>query len=447
MRFEQKFSQKQKQTPKLAMTQELQQSIQMLQYNTEELLSFLNNKALENPLMEIKIEASDYDAPIKVSKKSYGESFDKEWMNQLPDESMSLFEYLLKQVHLNYRDTYLRKLVLFLIEYVDLNGYLSITLEDARQLTNTTQVEILDALTLLQMLEPVGIGARNLKECLMLQIEKDEKAPELAYIIVEEYFEDLANRKWQIIEKAYGIELYAVQEVFDYIQKLSPNPGARFTQEMESYINPDVLVNVEKESIEVLSTRTSTPKLIFQQTYFDKMSEAKDREVDEYLKNRKSEFEWVKKGLLQRGNTILKVAEEIVRRQSAFFLEKNHPLAPMQLKEIAKAIDVHESTISRSVNGKYLETSFGIFELRSFFTIGLQQGESDEELSTSTIKKRLILLVENENKAKPLSDQKLVELLLQEEIKISRRTIAKYRDELNIQSSAKRKRYDKKKGE
>lgn len=445
MRFEQHLNQKQSQTQKLAMTQELQQSIQMLQYNTEDLLSFLEAKTLENPLMEVKIETDDYDSPIKNTKNYQQSDNDREWINELPDESISLFDYLIQQIHLNYRDTYLRKLVLFLVEYIDVNGYLSITLEEACQKTGATSIEMLDALTLLQMLEPTGVGARDLRECLMLQIEKDEEAPELAYIIVEEYFEELASRKWQVIEKAYQVELYEVQTIFDYIQKLSPNPGARFSQEKESYIIPDILVHVRENNIEVLSTKSSTPKLIFQQAYFDKMTQAKDKEVEEYLKNRKSEFEWIKKGLLQRGNTILKVAEEIVKRQSAFFLEKDHPLVPMQLKEIAKAIDVHESTISRSVNGKYLETDFGIFELRSFFTVGLQQGESDEELSTSSIKKRIQELVNQEDKAKPLSDQKLVDLLLKEDIKISRRTVAKYRDELNIQSSSKRKRYEKQK--
>lgn len=443
MRFEQHLNQKQNQTQKLAMTQELQQSIQMLQYNTEDLLSFLDMKTLENPLMEVKIETDDYDSPIKSINNYQQSDNDREWINELPDESISLFDYLIQQIHLNYRDTHLRQLVLFLVEYIDVNGYLSMTLDGACQKTGATSIEMLDALTLLQMLEPTGVGARNLRECLMLQIEKDEEAPELAYIIVEEYFEELANRKWQTIEKAYQIELYEVQAIFDYIQKLSPNPGARFSQEKESYIIPDVLVNVRDNNIEVLSTKSSTPKLVFQQAYFDKMNQVKDKEVEEYLKNRKSEFEWIKKGLIQRGNTILKVAEEIIKRQSAFFLEKERPLVPMQLKEIAKAIDVHESTISRSVNGKYLETDFGIFELRSFFTIGLQQDGSNEELSTNSIKKRIQELVNQEDKAKPLSDQKIVDLLLKEEIKISRRTVAKYRDELNIQSSSKRKRYDK----
>lgn len=446
MRFEQQLNQKQKQTQKLAMTQELQQSIQMLQYNTDELLSFLESKVLENPLMELKVESNDYETPIKNTPKrsSDDEPEENNWINQVPDDSLSLFDFLIKQIHLNYRDTHLRQLVLFLVEYIDVNGYLTISLEEAEKMTKATSIEMLDALTLIQLLEPIGVGARDLRECLMLQIEKDEEAPDLAYIIVEEYFEELASRKWDVVRKAYDIDLYDVQQIFDYIQKLSPNPGARFNQEKEMFIHPDVIVKVREDAIEVLSTKRGAPQLIFQQAYFDKMNQVEDKEVKDYLKNRKNEFDWIKRGVLQRGNTILKVAEEIVKRQTAFFLDKNRPLVPMQLKEIAKAIDVHESTISRSVNGKYLETSFGIFELRSFFTTGLAQKVSEEEVSADTIKKTLLSLVAEEDKNKPLSDQKLVDLLLSQEIQVSRRTIAKYRDELQIPASSKRKRYDRK---
>ena len=443
MRFEQQMKQSQQQTQKLAMTQELQQSIQMLQYNTDELLLFLENKALENPLMEVDIQTDDFiDNNRNKGTKNYDGS-ELEWLEQLPDNSLSLFEHLINQVHLNYRDTYLRQLVLYLIEFIDLNGYLSASLEEIQASTEATDIQILDALTLLQMLEPVGVGARSLKECLMLQIEKDQTAPNLAYIIVEEYFEELANRKWAVIQKAYNIELYDVQEVFDYIKKLRPYPGAGFRNENDSYIIPDVIVRVKPDSLEVLSTKSSTPKLIFQQKYYDKMSREDDKEVQTFLKTRKNEFDWLNKGILQRGNTILRVAEEIVRRQTPFFYDATRPLAPLQLKEIAKELNIHESTVSRSVNGKYLQTDFGMFELRSFFTVGISQGSTGEDVSTNLIKKEIEHLVENENKAKPLSDQKIVELLLLKEMKISRRTVAKYRDELDIPPSSKRKRYDR----
>lgn len=448
LKFEQRIhqNQTQKQTQKLAMTQELQQSIQMLQYNTDDLLTFLENKALENPLLEIKVDTDDSLLLYKSKNQGSNQSGDSktEWLEQVPDNRLSLFEYLINQVHLNYRDTYLRKLVLHLIQFVDKNGYLSTPLDDIRIQTQATEIELLDALTLLQMLEPTGVGARDLRECLLLQIEKDNTAPNLAYIIVEEYFEELANRKWAVIEKAYDIELFEIQEIVDYIQKLQPYPGAGFSNEDESFIIPDVIVKVKGKQIEVTSTKRSTPTLVFQQKYFEQMSQRADKEVLDYLKNRKSEFEFLQKGVIQRGNTILRVAEEIVSQQHDFFLDPKRPLKSLQLKEVAKKIGVHESTVSRSVNGKYLQTDFGMFELRSFFTVGISQGTEGDELSTDMIKKEIQQLVDEENKNKPLSDQKIVESLLSKEIKISRRTVAKYRDELDIPSSSKRKRYDRK---
>ncbi len=170
MKFQQNFSQKQQQTQKLAMTQQLQQSIQVLQYNSEELLAFVENQALENPLLEV-VEP-DWQPDFQKIKSSNYEGEETNYLNQIPDTSTSLFESLIDQVHLNYRDTFLRKLVLYLVEYIDLNGFLTIDLKEAETNTNASSIEILDALTLIQQLEPAGVGARSLQECLMLQTKE-----------------------------------------------------------------------------------------------------------------------------------------------------------------------------------------------------------------------------------------------------------------------------------
>lgn len=441
MRFEHRMSQQQKQTQKLAMTQQLTQSIQMLQYNAEDLLSFLENKSLENPLLAI--DSGEYDAPYESRKNQHYDASDTDWMSQIPDEEESLFEYLIDQIHLNYRETKLRQWVLFLTEYIDVNGYLTVDLNEAARLTGATDIEMLDALTLLQMLEPAGVGARDLRECLMLQTERDEQAPNLAYLILEEMFEELAERKWTLIEKKYDIPLYDIQEIFDYLKTLSPNPGARFGSNQEQYIHPEIIVKVTEETIEVLSTKRTQPNITFHQHYFDKMNQTGDKEVEAYLKEKKQEFDWIKKGVEQRGDTILKVATEIVHKQQDFFLDESRPLKPMQLKEISSSLNIHESTVSRSINGKFLETTFGVFELRSFFTTGMEV-KGEEEVSTSTIKQAIQGIVDQEDKAKPLSDQKILEALKEQKFEISRRTVAKYREALAIPSSAKRKRYDKK---
>lgn len=361
-------------------------------------------------------------------------------LNQIPDTTISLFEHLIDQIHLNYRDTYLRTLVLYLVEYIDLNGYLTISLDEAVEQTGGTPIQLLDALTLIQQLEPAGVGARNLQECLMLQTERDNYAPEIAYLILEEYFTELVERKWESIAKKLVISLTDIQKVFDYIQTLTPTPGAVFGSTEGLYIIPDLTVKVDGQQVTVVSNRSGMPEIKFQQNYFEQMTQSGDSEVLNYLKEKQQAFEWLKKTVEQRGDTIYNVGKAIVERQQEFFFNKEHPIKPLILKDISEELAIHESTVSRAVNGKYLETDFGVFELKHFFS---QKLASDEgERSTNDVKHRLQTLIDSEDKAKPLSDQKLVELLNDEGIDISRRTIAKYRDLLKIPSSTKRKRYD-----
>ncbi|MDN6144345.1 MAG: RNA polymerase factor sigma-54, partial [Tetragenococcus halophilus] len=423
-------------TQKLAMTQKLQQSIQILQYNTEDLIDYIDNKALENPLLEV-MEPS-YSSNYSKPRKSSGEEMN--YLSQIPDNSISLFEHLIDQVHLNYRDTYLRQLVLYLVEYIDLNGFLKISLKEAAEKTGGSAIQLLDALTLIQQLDPAGVGARNLQECLMLQTERDNSAPHLAYVVLEEMFKELVDRKWEKIAKNFDISLSDVQEIFDYIQNLTPTPGAIYGATEGLFIIPDLTVKIDDQELKVLSNRKSVPEIKFQQNYFERMEKSQDPEVLKYLKDKQQDYEWLKKTVQQRGDTIYRVGKAIVSHQKDFFLDKDRPLKPLTLKDISEELEIHESTVSRAVNGKYLETVFGVFELKSFFSKKI--GENSNESSANDAKHLLQQLVEQEDKAKPLSDQKLTELMKDKGIAISRRTVAKYRDALNIAGSSKRKRYD-----
>ncbi|KPG71198.1 RNA polymerase factor sigma-54 [Enterococcus sp. RIT-PI-f] len=438
MKFQQQFSQQQKQTQKLAMTQKLQQSIQVLQFSADELIAYIDDQALENPLIEL----GEYDTPIIPAKSSQSSDQMMDYLSQIPDQQTSLFEYLIEQVHLNYRDTFLRTIVLFLVESIDLNGFLTIDLAQAAQQMGASPIQVLDALTLIQQLDPAGVGARDLRECLMLQTERDDYAPPLAYIILEEYFDDLAGRKWEKIAKGLQIALSDVQVVFDYIQTLTPTPGAAFGSSDGLYVVPDLSVRIEKGVPVLSSNKRALPEVHFQQGYFDRLKQSGDQEVQRYLENKAQEFEWLKKTLQQRGDTIYRVGEQIMTRQQAFFTDPARPLKPMILKEIAEAIGVHESTVSRAVNGKYLETNFGVFELKMFFGQKVSTQEDGDDLTTKAIKQALKALIEEENKQKPLSDQKLTDQLKSQGIDISRRTVAKYREAMGIQGSSKRKRFD-----
>lgn len=439
MKFQQQYTQKQKQvqSQKLVLTQQLQQSIQVLQFSSDELNQFVEDQTLENPLLEL----IDTDFVPQNSISSSAKQEERDYLAQIPSRSHSLFEHLLEQIHLNYRDTYLRSLVLFLVEYIDVNGFLSISLDEAVEITGGTPIQLLDALTLIQQLDPAGVGARDLQECLMLQTERDEHAPVLAYIMLEEFFEELVQRKWEVIAKNYQVSLPEVQKIFDYLQHLTATPGAVFDDPKDLYIVPDLTVTTSEQGLVVSSNKNSVRKVTFQQNYFDQMKKNADAQVLAYLNEKQQEFIHLKKMIEQRGDTILRVGEYIVAHQQAFFLNPARPLKPLILKEVAEKLDIHESTVSRAVNGKYLATEFGVFELKSFFSHKLISADG-EESSTASVKVALKEIVDLEDKQKPLSDQKIVDALKVKGMNLSRRTVAKYREQLGIPGSSKRKRYE-----
>lgn len=437
MSFDQSFSQNQKQAQQLKMTQQLQQSLQMLHMNQEDLLLFLKQKALGNPLIEVKASRSareySYKAPLNYDP-----------LSQVGNGQKSLFALVIEQVYLTLRDTPLRKLVLWLIHYIDENGYLTITLKDAATLTNADPVALLDALILLQQLEPAGLGARNLQECLMLQTERDNTAPSLTYLILEESFDLISSRKWTVLADKYSISLTEVQEIIDYLQTLSAHPGAIYAKEEDFFIYPDIIVQRKEDYLTVVTAKTGLPIVTFQEEYYQDMLAVDDEDVKKFIRDKYTEYNWIKNSLLQREETIVRVGTAIVDRQKEFFLNEHHPLTPMTMKEVALLLDVHESTVSRTVHDKYLQTDFGTFELRSFFTAALsrssEKNSNESDISSHEVKQNIKHLIAGEHKLKPLSDQKIAEKLEQDGIQISRRTVAKYREEMSIPSSPNRKR-------
>ena len=439
------LKQKQSQQQKLAMTQMMQQAIQMLHYPTNDLIDFLQEYALENPLISVSVQSESSEVlPSYRSLTQASEDQHQAFLEQLPAEKISLYAHILAQIHLNYRDTYLRTLLIFLVDYIDANGYLTLSLDAAAAQTGASEIQLLDALTLLQQLEPAGIGARNLQECLMLQTERDHSAPDIAYLLLEESFDDLVTRKWDNISHKYAVSLQEIQAVFDYIPTLTARPGAAYAQTLAPYIKPDLEVTVREHQLDIRSTKAGQPQLTFQDKYYNRYKEIEDVELQAYLKDRKAEFDRLKTTVENRGETILRVGQEILRHQADFFLDAQHPLKPLTLKEVAQSLDLHESTISRAVNQKYMRTPFGIYELKHFFPQGILQKNGDatgEVIANTEIKSELQRIIATENKQAPLSDQKIVDQLKQAGFDISRRTVVKYRNALGIPTARNRKRY------
>ncbi|WP_251398726.1 RNA polymerase factor sigma-54 [Metabacillus litoralis] len=434
----------QQQVTSLTMTQGLAQAISLLQFSTVELTDFIQERSLENPLLEMEDHDSKdifVDRDFKRNTTIRYEEQDKQLspLDFFTGEGESLQEHLIRQISLLNLSEHMKKQVRYFIYHVNENGYFTEDVEELCLDLKITSTEGEQLLSLLQSLDPVGVGARNLQECLLLQIKRSPEKNELAEMIVAEYLEDFAKKRWKIISNKLSISLEEIQKVHDVIQQLQPRPGSSFSHDAPEYIAADVSV-IEVDGELVVSVNDELiPKIQFQEQY---KSLLKDKEINSYVKEKYQELQWLIKSVNHRQLTLYRVAKAIVEKQRDFFYKGSEALRPLSLKDIAEDLEVHESTVSRITSNKYMETPQGIFELKHFFTHSLYTSSTASSTTASHIKKVMKQVIDQENKLKPLSDQKIVHILAEEHsIELSRRVIAKYRDELNIPSSSKRKRF------
>ena len=426
----------QQQTLKLAMTQELSQAIALLQYSTQELTEFLENKALENPLITIGTAPSQHR-----KKKGKAEKSKSDWIEQIADKSFSLEELLLSQLNFKKYSKLQLSTIKTLLEYLDESGYFRGDTEEIAKKRNISKELVDECLKIVQGLEPVGVGARNLQECLLIQIDWEYPDDELAQKIIADHFVLFAEKKWKPLAKELQVSVKEIQDVFDRIQELNPKPCAKFSSDQTHYIVPDAIIEVTSEGVSVRLWEAAIPKITFNESYYKQFSTSGDQQVGKFLQEKQQDFQWIMKSIEQRKETLARVIMKITEKQSEFFLKGPKYLNPMTMKELAQELTVHESTISRAVREKFVQTPSGTIPLKSFFSSTIQT-VSDENTSSSQVKNALSLLIEKENKENPFSDQEIVDLLKAKDgIVVSRRTVAKYRDQLGIPSSSKRKRY------
>jgi RNA polymerase sigma-54 factor len=431
----------QQQTLKLAMTQELSQAIALLQYSAQELSAFLEDKALENPLLQIENgHVKPMNPQMDRNRRSHQKA-EKDWIEQIADKPFSLEDYLLSQLKLTTISAEQLRVIRHLIHHLDENGYF---LADIERVAESLRVEtelVDECLAVIQTLEPAGIGARNLQECLLMQIYYKNPDNEIALKIISDYFVLFAEKKWKQISKVLRITLKEIQDVFDEIQQLNPKPCSNLQKETTMYIIPDAIVEQSAQGLTVRMFDDAVPRISFNEPYFKKFTD-QDQQVNRYLQDKIQDYQWIVKSIEQRRETLTRVVAKIVEKQPAFFKKGTQSLVPMTMKEIANELDIHESTVSRAVREKYVQTPIGTFALKTFFTSTIQTVSDEESTSSTQVKNEISQLVEQENKEKPLSDQEIVEQLKKQRgIIVSRRTIAKYRDQLGIPSSSKRKRF------
>ncbi|MGG4265978.1 RNA polymerase factor sigma-54 [Peribacillus simplex] len=446
----------QKQTMKLSLTPELQQSINILQYSTFELIDFLHRQANENPVLEI---SEAFKEPLALSEssirthkissqtrgsssksKSFNGDTDYNPINNYSVNTETLENHLLEQISmLRSLKAIERKILQFLIGNLNEYGFLELDANWTASHFSVSVEEIEDMIQVLQSLDPIGVGAKDLTDCLLIQLREHEGYNELAYSIVKKHLPDLAEKRYRKIAGIYKVTIQEVQEASDFIRTLNPRPVSHFSNDMTHYVVPDVYVEKEEEGYLITVNDSYTPKLSINPYYKNHIpigNPAKD-----YVKGHINDAQLLLKGLVQRQMTLYKVTATILEEQQEFFMKGITGLKPMTLKDISEKLQLHESTISRATSNKYIQTPHGLFKLRNFFTRGLNRVNSQETESTATIKAKIKVLIADEDKIKPFSDQKLCQLFENEGMKISRRTIAKYREGLGIPGSSKRRRF------
>ena len=448
------------QEQRLVMTQQMQLSIKLLQMSSCDLREYIDKEFTENPMLEgdfdtIQEEKGyqdklDYKEMIKYlefdnySSQNYS-SYDSE--NDVSPfnfitEKASLTEYLHEQVLECNEDKFIKTIVGYMIENLDGRGYLDISLSDiCRELAISEELGR-EALEVLQDLEPDGIGARDLKECLKIQLIKQGILDDNLEEIIDNYLDSIADNKYAVIAKALKITPKEAQDYGDLIKTLEPKPSRGFyTGDEVKFIIPDASIRKIDGEYFVIMNEGALPRLSINNVYKQIINNKSDKQAEEYVKNKLNSAMFLIKSIEQRKSTLLRILEKVVEKQKEYFDKGQKYLKPMSLKEIAEELELHESTISRAVRDKYVLTNMGTIKIKDMFATGITSNESGgEEVAVVNIKKQIKLLIDEENKSKPLSDQIICDELNKRGLNISRRTVAKYREELDIKSSSKRKR-------
>ncbi|MFC5648663.1 RNA polymerase factor sigma-54 [Paenibacillus solisilvae] len=432
----------QQQAAKLMMTPQLRQAIKLLQLPTPELLDAVRQELDENPVLEFAgNEWGVYSGYPKynLGMSRNGRVYDP--LHQAAWNDVSLERHLKEQLgFIKDIPHTVRRMIVFMIGNLDNNGYLAISLSEISDVLQAEPDQTEQALRILQSFEPVGVGARNLRECLLLQVQSSSEASPLAALLVQHHLKDVADYRIHRLSAALQVSSQEIQAAIDVIKGLNPRPGAAFHKAEVHYVIPDVKVEKAGEQFDVWMHHAASPRLSINEYYERIVKES--REPDEarrFLSNKLHSARFFMKCLEQRRWTIFRVAQAIVEEQSEFFRKGAACLKPMTLKQIADKLNVHESTVSRATAGKYAQTPWGVFELKYFFPSGLQTDHGDLT-SPERVKARIKEWIHGENRAKPYSDQRLADLMRQEGIQISRRTVTKYREEIGIASSVRRKR-------
>ncbi|RUO33448.1 RNA polymerase factor sigma-54 [Aliidiomarina sanyensis] len=431
----------------LSMTPQLQQAIRLLQLSTLELQSEIQEALESNPLLEeddIPPPESQWETQYSAGT-SAGEAQEDDYIYQ-GETTESLKDYLLWQMRLSHFTPLDEFIAETIIDAIDESGYLTQDIDDlyatiVAEEPETELDEVKVVLKRIQHFDPIGVGARSVQECLLIQLQQraiDSPYIEVAQRVVRDHLDLLAKRDYRKLARKSRLKEETLREVLKLLQDLDPRPGDGFGTSESDYVIPDVLVRKHKDQWRVELNPHALPKVRVNQGYADLVHNGCSQQDGQYIKQQLQDARWLIKSIESRNETLLKVAHCIVHRQQGFFEHGPEAMKPMILSDVAESIEMHESTISRVTTQKFMHTPQGVYELKYFFSshVGTDDGG---ECSSTAIRAFIKKLVAEENAAKPLSDSKLANLLAEQGIQVARRTIAKYRESLGIPSSSQRK--------
>ncbi|MBP1748392.1 MAG: rpoN [Deltaproteobacteria bacterium] len=446
-----------KQTQRLSpvLTQQLQQAIKLLQLSKLELVEAIDLEMKENPILEIgdeevrpePEETQDDKKEMQELLERYspsddyfpGEDKEAPDYENMVRKTYNLRDHLRWQIGLSDFNPMERVVAEWIIGNIDDNGYLIYSLDEIAR-DSGFSLEVLEpVLKKVQKLDPAGVGARDLKECILIQYELSGQADPVFYTVVSSHFDLFQHNNLKGIAKATGFPIEKIKEVFERVKSFDPKPGRNFSDELISYVVPDVYVDKGEDGYEIALNNDDIPELRMSRYYLGLATDRKvNGETKRYIKNKMKQAEWFIKSIKQRQRTLFLVAQSIVNFQREFFDKGLRSLRPLILKDVAQDVGVHESTVSRITTSKYMSTPHGVYEMKFFFPTSINMGDGDS-LSTNVVMDLILELVKKEDKKKPMTDDEIAHTLkARHDINIARRTVAKYREILNIRSSRER---------
>ncbi len=471
--------QTQQQRLQMVLAPQMRQSLEFLQVPLLELRSLVQQELEKNPTLEERPLDSD---PVEVETpsvepkeeaeavKDFGEEYevlaqlDDDWQqyfresmpksHRSPEEderrqhyldsmtqAESLQEHLLHQLGLSDLDATAQRVGEMLIGHINDDGYLAVTPEDVAFALNVDLGEVERVIAIFRDFDPIGVGAFDLTSCLLFQIERDGQAGSLAETLVRDHLDALASHKYAQLARQLKVSVGEIQQAAHYIATLDPKPGRRFTSETAAYVVPEVVVQKIDGQFVITLNNEQLPHLRISKHYRQLMESATTTpEVKQYIMEKIRSGAFMIKSIHQRQQTIQRIAEQIVLVQEGFMERGVKELKPLTMAEVASEVDVHETTVSRAVSGKYMQTPQGVYEMKYFFTPGFKTSSGDS-VSNKSIKDQIEQMIADEDPSAPLSDQAIANQLKEEGLTVARRTVAKYREELKIMPSHMRRGY------